>query len=227
MNIFVVEQLLSGISHYSAYFTTSTVDLTAIESGPFLLKITFAHLSAANIYYRLFGELQERLPLTLQITTKSVIATHYNKYSELLEGRENQPIFDNDEVAREVEDARDGGHIRKEEAGDRRHIKEEDVGDKKYAREENTRDRGCIREVDGGHARERDGGHIEHAREGDGGYAGEGNVRGIGHARNIEEARHVGYKRDVRNPGDNEATKDGKKGNNKDTVDFDNGVTNQ
>ncbi len=106
MNAFVVEQLLSGTSHYSARFTTLTADWTKIESSPPPPpKITFACLSVANIYYGPFGELQERLPSALQITTGSVIATHYSKYGELLEGPEDQLILDNNDIAEDVGNA--------------------------------------------------------------------------------------------------------------------------
>ncbi len=69
--------------------------------------MTFARLSAANVHYGLFAELQEGPPPTLQITTGSVIATHYGKYGKLLEGPEDQLMVDNDEIAGDVEDVGD------------------------------------------------------------------------------------------------------------------------
>lgn len=35
--------------------------------------------------------------------TKSIIATHYNKYNKLLKGLENQFMLDNDEIVEDIE----------------------------------------------------------------------------------------------------------------------------
>ena len=145
MNAFVVEQLLLRISHQLAHFTISTADWSGIKSGPPTPEMTFVCPSTANIHYGPFSELQERPPLTLQITTRSVIVTHYGKYSELLEDPDDQLILDNDEIVGNVEDvekiedvrdagkAKDGGggkNIRDvEEARNARDIK--DLGDAK------------------------------------------------------------------------------------------------
>ncbi len=119
MNAFVAQRLLSGTSHHSACFTTSTNDSTRIESGPPPPEITFACFSAPNVHYGLFGELQERPPPALQITTRRVIATHDSKYGKLLMSPEDQLMLDNNEIVRDVR-----------EAG-----KSEDKGDKETAKD--------------------------------------------------------------------------------------------
>ncbi len=118
VNVFVVEQLLSGISSQLVRFTTSIANWSAVESGHPPPDITFTCFSAAHVYYGFFDKLQEGPPPTLQITTGSVITTHYGKYGKLLEGLEDQIMLDNDEITRDVgdvgdvktaENARDGG----------------------------------------------------------------------------------------------------------------------
>lgn len=102
--------------------------------------MTFARLSTANVYYGPYDKLQERPPPTLQIMIGSVIATHYGKYGKLLEGPEDQPILNNDEItgdvrdAKKAEDAKDAGKVKdKGDGGDTRDAGEagnaKDVGD--------------------------------------------------------------------------------------------------
>ena len=70
--------------------------------------MTFAYLFTANVYYGPFGKLQKRPPLTLQIITRSIIATYYGKYGELLECLKDKLIFNNNEI---VGDVRDKGKV--------------------------------------------------------------------------------------------------------------------
>lgn len=71
--------------------------------------MTFACLSAANVHYEPFGELQEGSSPTLQITTRSVIVTHYNKYGKLFESSEDKPMLNNDVIADNAEDVGKAG----------------------------------------------------------------------------------------------------------------------
>lgn len=73
--------------------------------------MNFACLFTANIHYGLFGKLQEGPLPTLQITTGSVIATHYSKYSKILEGLKDQLMLDNDKIVG------DAGDVREKKAG--------------------------------------------------------------------------------------------------------------
>ncbi len=103
--------------------------------------MTFAHFSAANIYYKPFGELLEGPPFALQITTGSVIVIHYGKYDKLLEGSEDQLMFDNDKITEDIrviedaktsENTRDGGVT--QDVGGARNVKNArntgNIGDK-------------------------------------------------------------------------------------------------
>lgn len=103
----------------------------------------FARLSAANVHYGPFGKLQEELLPALRIMTRSVIAIHYSKYGELLEGPEDKPMLDNDVIAGDVGDAEKAGDV--EKVGDIRNI--EKVGkarDKEQNRHRRRRgDKAC------------------------------------------------------------------------------------
>ena len=122
--------------------------------------MTFTCLSAANVYYGPFHELQEGPTPALQITTRSVIATYYGKYGKLLEVLEDQLILDNDEIVGDVGDVkkvkdakdigkvknrRDGGDTR--DAGKARNAK--DVGDPRDAKDKEV-GRGNDKAVNGG-----------------------------------------------------------------------------
>ncbi len=104
--------------------------------------MTFARLSAANVYYGLFDKLQEGLSSTLQITTKSDITTYYGKYGKLLKSSEDQLRLDNNEITRDIanvgtaEDAGDGKDTGDTEgAGNVEDIEDTgDAGDKKADR---------------------------------------------------------------------------------------------
>lgn len=81
--------------------------------------MTFARFFVANIHNEPFSKLQEEFHLAIQITIGSVIATHYGKYSKLLEGPKDKPMLDNNQIVGITGDAR-----KAEDAGDIR-----DIGD--------------------------------------------------------------------------------------------------
>ena len=143
------------ISYHLIHFNTSIADRSEIESD-LPLEITFASLSATNIYYGPLGKLLEGFFPAFQIITKSVIATHYGKYGKLLEGPKNQLILDNDEIVGDVEDEKtveDARNTRKaKDVEDAR--KTENVGNKKNTRDareaknvRDARDAGNVRDI--------------------------------------------------------------------------------
>ncbi len=204
VNAFVVERLLSGISSQSAQFTTSTADWSAIESGPLLPDMTFACLCTANVYYGLFGELQKRPPPTLQITTGSVIATHYGKYGKLLEGVKDQLLLDNDEIAGDAEDAGDARTAKN--TGDRGDTgdagKAGNVGDAGDAGE--AGDKEASRGNEGGEQEDvkvdnNEGSHGRDQEAGKVGYDGVGDRVGVGGVPEDVELGNNGMGDDARN----------------------------
>ncbi len=105
--------------------------------------MTFARLSAANVHYGLFGKYQEGPLHAIQITTGSIIVTHYGKYGELLEILEDQLMLDNDKIAGDVGDVGDartaknagnGGHTG--DAGESGNAR--DAGDAGEAKDKET-----------------------------------------------------------------------------------------
>ena len=99
-----MEQLLLETSHHSTCSITSTADWSRIASGFPSSAMTFACLSATNVHYGPFGELQEGPSSAFQITTGSIMGTYYGKYDKLLEGPGAKLMLNNDEIARDKRD---------------------------------------------------------------------------------------------------------------------------